>query len=377
MRGRRELEEEAAKLREQHGGVLEVEDARRLQHKAEEKHVSAEGMEASTTEEVLRARGMSDEGMELYKSTLNHDQQAHASEERIQELTKGKAENADLDVLGQKRAPLTPEQTAVVLNVNANLVEDVKAGRNVSKVVPTKDLGGLFTGEGEYGKIKLGGDVTLPRSDEGATASGKVEQRGLDYRVEGKHPYVQGTGANKTVRPDVAEEVYQIDNKMTPEQAQSARVILGPDLKDAALKEAKEWQALHEAMPSVEIPRMYQLKDGELTHVHERARTSPEDPSTGLGSSASMGLRGENGQQHFSPNQELYMKYQQFAPGAELARIDAQGRRTVIATYDAKEGKFVLSSELSGTERARYEEMMHAQEARNAARHAQVPAPGA
>ena len=87
-----------------------------------------------------------------------------------------------------------------------------------------------------------------------------------------------------------------------------------------------------------------------------------------MGYTASMGMRDENGNPFFRPNQELTMGPRAFTEGAELAAIDDRGRRKVIAVYDEKAHKFQMVNGLSESDQKAFSAM----EARQAEHMAEV-----
>jgi hypothetical protein len=104
-------------------------------------------------------------------------------------------------------------------------------------------------------------------------------------------------------------------------------------------------------------------------HILQRNRLHQDDPSAGFGYTASQGLRGANGEQYFTPNQELNLprgQDQAIAPQADLKVTDASGTARTIATRGA-DGKFVLSPDLPPQERQYYEGLIQQQQAKVAA----------
>ncbi len=276
----------------EHNGVLTVEDARNLQARAAELGIPASALpRASTPEEILLAKGppdgMTREEIEIYKTTLNRDGQAYLTDEEMKAGTKNWVQDDHrLDAQGNQRKPLTTDQMDVLIKANAILYEDFVAGAAMSKVVPAGAVGELLLGKGKFGGTKLAGDLALAHNTEGMNAEDKVRHLGLDYVVgaDEQHPYVQGSGANKEVKPEVKQQLFQIDQKVTPEVLEKAKVVVGVDLYEHALEKAKALAAQKAAGAKVEIPKLLELDaNGTLAHMTEpRARNSAENPSTGL-----------------------------------------------------------------------------------------------
>jgi len=351
---------EASNVRAKNGGVLPVEDARALQaHGAAAGVDRAELPKASTPEEVLLSRGMTPDELDLYKGTLNKDQQSN-----YQFVQKPQFQDSHplYDVHGNMREALTPAERAVVLKANCIQYQDFVAGATAAKIVPEGTVGELLHGKGAWGETTLGGDVGLTRNYEGVNASGKVQLAGLDY--DGS-PYVDGEGASKKVRDDVAKKVYQVEQEIGTEHVEAAKVVLGTDMYETAYQEAHRLAALRAAGEEVEIPALLELDEkGYLKHVADpRLRNHAEDPSAGMGYTATMGLRDDQGNQYFRPNQELTMtKRLPYTNGAELVTIDDKGNREVIATFDAEAKAFKLAPGLSDGDKDKYMKMMQNQE---------------
>lgn len=133
---------------------------------------------ASSVEETLRAKGMSDAEMKLYRDSLNRNQQSTMTEEERAKYSTTRRpiqDNAgNVDAKGDPRVAADPEMLKAVLKANILLFEDVKPGALITKVV------GDAEGQTKY--TQLQGDVGLSRNTDGMTPKQKVQFLGLDYK---------------------------------------------------------------------------------------------------------------------------------------------------------------------------------------------------
>ena len=276
------LRREGEQRRRDQGGVLSVEDARELHARGARHGLSTSELpRASTAEEVLLARGLSEDELKLYKESLGADQQSHIGDAEARDLSKEQwrsfQPNHDESITGVKRMPLDAAHISAVLKANCILYQDFVEGATAVKVVPESAVGGLLHGRSERGAPKLAGDVGLARNSEGMTAAEKVQYLGLDYQGSN---YVKGEGTSKAVSPDSARRIYQVEQKLGSEHVDAAKVVLGVNMYDHALGEAMRLAALKAKDPSVQIPKLLELdEDGNLRHVAEpRVRDNAESP---------------------------------------------------------------------------------------------------
>jgi hypothetical protein len=354
--------------------VVGVAEARRLAAMAKEAGVPAELLpKASTPEEILRAKGMTDDEIELYKNTLNKNQQSTLAPgaKDAYETKTGKTieDSASKDASGEERKKASDEEIQAALKANIILFDQMQPGLPLTKIIPEGQVGGFLVGEmvdkeGKTRKMtKMAGDIGNSANTEGMTAEEKVGYLGLDY--DEKSYVERKADGTVEVKEEVKKRLYQVEQAATEEQVENAQVPMGHDMYMAALAEAKRLQK--EGKP---LPRLLELdENGQLLHVVERNRHHDKDPSAGFGYTASMILRkpeGEEdeGEQYFQPNQEMNAGAQSFSKGAELTCVDDKGERKVLARFDGT--RFVPAADLDEEEALRVQAMMDKQTAANA-----------
>jgi hypothetical protein len=344
-------------------GTAAQEESHEADHSAHAKQVIAE-KGISEVEKLLLAEGMTPEELELYKGTLNRDQQAALDiDTRIAQRVKP---SASMDIEGNVRQKAEPKQLAAAVKANLILYEHVQPGVAAIKVVPEGQLGEFLAGMNKYGQVGLRGDFALAQNSEGMNAPQKAEYLGLDYSLNefGDGPYTQiGADGRLELRPQVREAIYQIEARLTAEHAEKAKVPLGHDLYEALVIEANRMARAKAEEPSARVPRLLELtSDGDLKHAIRRFRKSGHDPSTGFGYTASMGLRDRDGKQFFQANQELNFETTTRLPvGTQLVRIGKNGEKIAIATWDGE--RFAIESSLAPGERAYYGQKLAEQQA--------------
>ena len=337
-----QAEETIARAKAENDGIISVEDARRLQALAAEHGVPEELVpRASTPEDILRAKGMTDAELEAYKSSLGHDQQSTLTDEARR--SGNVKDSAAQQSSGLERPELNDVQKAALLKANAILFDELQHGTMLAKVITEGQVGGMLAGEtvsaeGKVQSSKMVGDMTMAATTEGLTAAEKVQNCGLDYygRDGATGPYTEMKDGVVVVKESVKLQLFQIEQAATPAQVENAKVPMGPDLIAAALEHVKTLK--DSGQP---VPKIFEQDEatGKFLHIVERVRTNDIDPSAGFGYTASQTLRDEGGGQFFQPNQELNAGAQALAPGAKLAVIGADGERTHLATFDGT--KFV------------------------------------
>lgn len=325
--------------------IVSVEDVRQMQEWAKELGVDPRSVsipKASSVEETLRAKGMTDDEMKLYKGSLNRNQQSTMTEEERQTYSKADRpidpKAGSTDAKGAVRDAADPAMLKALLKANILLFEDVQPGMLITKVI------GDAEGQTKYTKMR--GDVGLNRNTEGMTPKQKVEFLGLDYKGS---KFVQDGKHGPEVADGSRQKIAQVEQRLTPEQVEKLQVPMGFDLYKAAVadREARlmQLQTQHPGKPATELeamlPKMLQqapTETGEMEfkHIQLRPRFETDDPSAGFGYTASQGMRDKDGKQFFRPNQELTFgtNSQDITPGGQVQELDSQKKVTPYATLE-------------------------------------------
>jgi hypothetical protein len=341
------------------GSVLGVDEARTLQGFATELGVDPKTMpKASTVEERLRSKGFTPDEIEVLKGTIKKNQQATMPDSVARELeaqtNAGKpatehrtiGAHSEVDALGQTRGKLTDQELKLLLKMNIALFEDVQAGQKIAKVIGG-DTADKFYKEGTP-NWTVSGDVGLLQNTEGMNADQRIKNLGLDYVTADptKNPYVNRESSGlATVNPDGAENLRVLEATLTPEMIQKLQVPMGYDLQQAALAERNaQLTNLRQTFPDAKaaeleakLPQLlrWNKERKNFQHIQLRGRFESNDPSTGMGMTASQGLRDEHNDPFFQMNQELtFSGRTALGRGGTVSSLDDDGVPTVQSTME-------------------------------------------
>ena len=328
--------------------------------------LAAAAHEGKSPLEVLQASGkLSPEEIALVRGALRKDAQASL---RASEPGVAGHDSTHKHGDGTVKAPLSDAEKAALLKAHDVLLVDVKEGAGVRKVVPNSDLGALLHGETVRGdKVlptdQMRGDFGLQRNTEGLNHEQTVARLGLDYEHNPSNADFGGpksgqyTDVDTAGRVTLAKEVQEnglhfIDMPMSKEQAEAAKVPVGPDLHQHAVANS-------------EYADRYTNKPRE---------NGQDNPYAGTGATSSNRLvDGEGRPFEAAINQEMNAGAHPLQEGAQLKMRGAEGGKDqVVATYkterdaqgapvmDEKTGKpkahWELSADLTPEQRAFYEE---------------------